>query len=98
MLTAWAMANKNAQSCLRSEGLGVDTSMLTLLASSLSSLTSPGLLLVAGKAFFTVFTASFAVSTIAEVVDASRTGPIRLGISVASAESAALRGMVCRRR
>jgi hypothetical protein len=64
MLTAWAMANKNAQSCLRSEGLGVDTSMLTLLASSILSLTSPDLLLVAGKAFCKVFTLSCAMSTV----------------------------------
>jgi hypothetical protein len=98
MLTAWAMANKNAQSCLTSEGLGVDTSMLTLLASPLLSLTSPDLLLVAGKASYTVFTALFAVSTAAEVIDASRTGLTRFDISVASADSAALRGMVCRRR
>jgi hypothetical protein len=89
------MANGNAKSRLSSGTLNADIDLLTFLASLISSLASPGLLFVAGEAFCTVFTALFAVSTIAEVVD--RTDEVR-EFRFILAKGVALRGMVCRRR
>jgi hypothetical protein len=66
------MANENAKSRLSLEVLDVDIDLLTFLASLLSSLTSRDILFDSTVAFFTVFTASWAVSTTAEVVDARR--------------------------
>jgi hypothetical protein len=81
---------------LSSKGLDVHIHVLTFLASfaSTSSFTSPDLFFDAAGAFFAVFTASFAVSTTADVVDARRPDRRSSGMSVPSAGGAALRGIL----